>query len=70
MGIALWYLAGVKRSKTVAVTREAEDFAGCTRQTFAKGLDALETVGLISVKRHAGRRPVVTVLAKKPDTTN
>ena len=62
VGIALWFLAGVKGKKTVAITREVVVLSGCTRQTFAKSLGALEAAGLIVVERHTGRRPVVTVM--------
>lgn len=62
VGIALWFLSGVKQSKIVKVTSEAETLAGCVRQTFAKGLSELEGAGLISVTRNPGQKPTVEIL--------
>lgn len=62
VGIALWFLVGVKKSSTVKITAEAERLAGCTRQTFAKGLAALESAGLVAVERKPGQKSTVTVL--------
>lgn len=63
VGLALWFLAGVKRRMTFKVTAEAERVAACTRQAFSNGLYALEDAGLIAVKRHAGARPEVDIRA-------
>jgi len=61
VGIALWFLAGVKKLKTVKITAEAQRLAGCTRQTFAKGLTALEEAGLVAVERKPGQKPTVEI---------
>lgn len=61
VGFALWFIKGVKRSSTFAVTAEAETLAGCSRQAFARGLDALASINLISIVRCAGARPRVTI---------
>lgn len=61
VGLALWFIKGVKRSSTFAATAEAEALAGCSRQAFARGLDALESRGLISIVRRPGARPRVTI---------
>jgi hypothetical protein len=61
VGIALWFLAGVKRSLTFKVTAEAERVAACTRQAFSQGLYALEGAGLIAVNRQTGTRPEVDI---------
>ncbi|MDZ7655706.1 MAG: hypothetical protein U0997_07150 [Sulfurimicrobium sp.] len=62
VGIALWFLAGVKKSKTVKITSEAERLAGCVRQTFAKGLAALEVAGLVAVERKPGQKATVEII--------
>lgn len=62
VGLALWFLSGVKQSKIVKVTSEAETLAGCVRQTFAKGLSELEKAGLISVARNPGQKSTVEIL--------
>jgi hypothetical protein len=61
VGIALWFLAGVKTSKTFKVTAEARRVAACSRQAFSHGLDALEDAKLISVVRRAGCNPEVSM---------
>ncbi len=66
VGLALWFLKGVKQADTFAVTREAEALAGCTRQAFARGLQALAQAGLIAIEARPGARPVVTVIAHPP----
>lgn len=62
VGIALWFLSGIKKSKVFKITAEALLLAGCVRQTFAKGLTELEDAGLISVKRNPGQKPIVEIL--------
>lgn len=62
VGLALWFLKGVKQSTTFAVTAEAEELAACTRQAFARGLLALADAGLILVTSRRGARPVITML--------
>lgn len=61
VGIALWFLAGVKKSRIVKITAEAERLAGCVRQTFAKGLAALEAAGLVAVERKPGQKAIVEI---------
>jgi hypothetical protein len=61
VGLALWFIKGVKRASTFAVTAEAEALAGCSRQAFARGLDALAFSGLIHIVRCPGARPRVTI---------
>ena len=69
VGVALWFLSGVKQSKIVKVTSEAETLAGCVRQTFAKGLSELEKAGLISVRRNPGQKPTVEILQTRLHNT-
>ena len=61
VGIALWFLAGVKNSMTFKVTAEAVPVAACSRQAFSRGLDALEDANLVTVRRRLGTRPEVTI---------
>lgn len=62
VGLALWFLFGIKKSKNIKITAEAMKFAGCTRQTFASGLRALEVAGLIAVERKSGKKPTVKII--------
>ena len=66
IGLALWFLKGVKQANTFAVTREVEELAACTRQAFARGLNALAQAGLITVETRRGARPVVTLIERPP----
>ena len=73
VGLALWFLKGVKRSSTFAVTAEAEALAKCSRQAFARGLAALAVAGLISVQPKQGGRPTITICdppVRQPLTTS
>jgi len=62
VGIALWLLAGIKRSQSVALSNLVLRDLGVSRFSGYRALHALESAGLISVYRHTGRNPVVTIL--------
>lgn len=63
VGIALWFLVGVKRTRTFRLTIDIVRIARCTRKAIYRALEALEEAGLIQVvERRRGRKPVVTVL--------
>ncbi|MFA7281080.1 MAG: hypothetical protein WC100_13400 [Sterolibacterium sp.] len=62
VGLALWFLVGVKGSQTVKLTREIERIAGCGRKAIYSALTTLQLAKLIIVQRHSGVRAVVTVL--------
>jgi len=59
--LALWFLAGVKRDRTVVLSGALLGELGVSRHSGYRGLLALERTGLISVKRHPGRNPTVTI---------
>ena len=63
VGLALWLLAGIKRSQSVALSNSVLQDLGVSRFSGYRALHALEEAGLISVERHTGRNPVVTILA-------
>lgn len=63
VGMALWFLAGIKSGVTFKVTAEARRVAACSRQAFSRGLDALEDAKLIAVTRQVGCSPEVTMLS-------
>ena len=60
-GLALWYLAGVKKTRTVKPGSDAWARFGLSSRAGGRGLGALEAAGLVSVDRHPGRCPVVTI---------
>ena len=62
VAIALWFLAGVKRKRTVALSGAVLRTLGVNRHSGYRGLAALEQAGLVSVERHPGRNPLVTIL--------
>jgi hypothetical protein len=62
VGNALWFLAGVKRKRTVTLSSRPLRELGVKRHAVYRALRALEKAGLVSVERHPGRQPVVTIL--------
>ena len=63
VGLALWFLVGVKCARTIRLTGEVERIAGCNRKTVYQALAALEGAGLISVTRRSGARPTTTIIS-------
>ncbi|MHB9100700.1 MAG: hypothetical protein ACYC2E_04220 [Sulfuricella sp.] len=63
VGLALWFLVGVKSSRTIKLTGEVERIAVCNRKAVYTALAALETAGLITmVERKMGARAVVAIV--------
>jgi len=62
VGTALWHLAGLKRSRTVPLSGSITRELGIDRHASYRGLKQLEKAELVSVVRHAGRNPIVTLL--------
>jgi hypothetical protein len=58
----LWYRAGLENRRTVKIPRWVADKFGLSTDAKSRGLRALETAGLVSVKRQTGCSPVVTLL--------
>jgi hypothetical protein len=69
VGLALWFLAGVKRNRTIALSAPVLSSFGVGRYAGYRGLKALERVGLVSVVRHPGRLPIVTILDGPADNS-
>jgi hypothetical protein len=61
VALALWYLAGVGKTPTVKLTGGVLSRFGSPPDAGRRGLAALEGAGLVSVDRHSGRCPVVTI---------
>jgi DNA-binding transcriptional ArsR family regulator len=62
VGLLLWFRKGCTRS-TDGLTvseRQYREF-GLSRQTFAVGLSRLESAGLVTVERKAGRKSRITL---------
>jgi hypothetical protein len=59
VGIALWYLHGLKKRKTVAL---GNGVFHITRQAKSRCLRKMEAAGLVKVDQKPGAYPVVTIL--------
>lgn len=66
VGLMLWYLAGVTKSKEVLVSNTKLSGWGISRHQKARALSALERAGLVKVKRGTGRNPRVYILEAMP----
>lgn len=62
VAIAVWFLAGVNRDRTVALSGKVLLGMGVSRNAGYRGLEALEAAGLVSAVRRRGRVPIVTIL--------
>lgn len=62
VGLALWFLVGVQRSRTVKLTSEVTRIAGCERKAVYSGLGELERAGLIVTDRRPGARAHVQII--------
>jgi hypothetical protein len=60
-GLALWYLAGLMKSNVVKPTWDTWQRLGLSPDAGRRGLDALEQASLVTVDRHPGRCPIVTI---------
>jgi hypothetical protein len=63
VGVAIWFQAGIVRSRKVKLSHKALRNWGIKRNTAYRAIAALEKAKLISVDRHRGRNPVVIILA-------
>ena len=61
VGLALWFLAGLQRTRTVKLTREVEHIAACSRKAVYQALRALGSANLIATQSRPGARPVVVI---------
>lgn len=55
VGISLWFLSGVTRSRSVQFNQNRQERYGVKRDAARRGLLALERAGLVSVARSRGR---------------
>ena len=62
IGIGLWFLAGLTRSRTVKPSNVLLNLMGVTRFSKARGLMELKKAGLIHIDRRLGKNPLVTIL--------
>lgn len=63
VAVHIWHLAGMKKSPTVRLRLSLFPFQ---RDAARRGLAELEAAGLVSVVRHVGRAPIVTLQDVRP----
>ena len=63
IGVVLWYRMGITKKQEVRPSWKLWAKFSIGRHAAYRGLHNLETAGLISVERHVGKNPVVTVTA-------
>jgi hypothetical protein len=66
VGVQVWFQVGLTKSSEVSISMSTMDRMGVSRFAASRGLAALEKAGLVSVVRHPGRKPVVTILTTPP----
>jgi hypothetical protein len=62
LGIAIWFLSAVKRSRVIKLSPSILATLGVSRYAAYRALLTLEKAGLILVERHLGRKSVVTLV--------
>ena len=62
LGDARWFKAGLKRATTFRLNLSGLEDFGLNRFSASRALAALQCAGLVSVVRHPGRNPIVTIL--------
>ena len=62
VGVAVWFMAGLRKSRTVPISNITGLLFGLDRNAKYRALEWLESADLISVQRKAGCAPVVTIL--------
>jgi hypothetical protein len=62
IGVALWYLSGLRKSSTVILANDLLERFHVGRKAKYRGLQALEGDGLIAVEGRKDRNPRVTIL--------
>ncbi len=63
VGIAIWWLAGMAKTKTFKLTGKALKQLEVSRDAASDALKRLEARGLIRVQRSPGQRPTVEILS-------
>jgi hypothetical protein len=66
VGVALWFLCGVAGHRTVALSAKVLTSFGLDPRSSHRALASLERVHLVTVQRHRGRQPRVTLLEASP----
>lgn len=66
VAVAIWHLSGLNgQRKTIRLSGRALRDLGVSRYSAYRGLTCLEEAGLLKVRRHLGRCPIVTLLDRE-----
>ena len=65
IGLALWLLAEIEKSRTIALSNAQASYFSIDRNAKYRALDWLETAGLIEIKRKLGQSPIVTLIENR-----
>jgi hypothetical protein len=66
VAIQIWHEVRLTKSSEVSISMTGMTRMGVSRWAASRGLETLGKAGLVSVVRHPGRKPVVTILAASP----
>jgi hypothetical protein len=58
----IWHLARMADKKTIALSQKTMRDLHLNRNAVYRGLEHLESAGLVSVERHRGRNSIITIL--------
>lgn len=61
VGMAIWFIRGISHADVIKFTPSTWEQFGLQRRSVYNGLKQLESAGLVTVARHSGRCPVVTL---------
>jgi hypothetical protein len=67
VGLALWFLRGLRNRRTVRLTRRTLKRFDIGRKPGYLGLKNLLAAGLVHVRRQVGKSPIVTIRNPKPE---
>ena len=62
VGIEIWFWAGIKGPEGIKLSTASLIKFGVERHSAYRAVNALENAGLISVIRHKGRKPIVSLI--------
>ena len=61
VAIVIWQLSGMEKNCTVSLSNKQLKEFGVNRFAKARAFEELSKAGLITVERHPGRSPVITI---------
>jgi hypothetical protein len=62
VGLALWFMGGLHKSRVITLSNISSLRFGLDRNSKYRALDWLEQANLVAVERKLGRAPLVTIL--------